>query len=200
MTVSNNDILRATATFTLGRGSLMQQVIHYQYTGAGDTDDEVGDKIKLDFDAIYANVETKLDTNVTSEELDVWLWDAALNQFDGIYTEDFTSINGTEVGEMLPNGAAAMIGTYTSLPRRTGRKFVSGFAESGYGETGWTAGVATQLGLMVADIFSSQSTANGTLQAGVFNEATESFLAFKNAGYYNVYANYQRRRRPGVGI
>lgn len=200
MTVANNDILRATGSFDIGRGTIAQQVLHYQYAGAGDTDTEVGDQIKIDFTDIYTNFEAVMDASLISTEIDVWLWDTVTNEFNGIFNDNWTDIAGILAGSALPNGTAFLLKILTTLPRRQGRKFVPCIGDSQYLDGGWTGAAISAAGLAIADIFTSVPTANGTLQAGVFNQIDESFLPFRNAGIINTFANYQRRRRPGVGI
>lgn len=200
MAVVDGDILRGTGKFTLGRGSAMQSVLHFKYTGAGDTDDEIGDEISGHFTSMYTNVEDSLDSLTLSEEVDVWRWDAVLDQWDGIYSEPWLLIIGTEAGQQLPNGAAALVRLFSSLPRRQGRKFISGVSTNMYLDAGWTALFLADLALFLADTVASVATANGTLQPGLFNVVDEDFIPFKNAGGVNVFAAYQRRRRPGVGI
>lgn len=200
MAVEAGDVLRATAQFTLGRGAAMQAVFHYEYSGAGDTDDEIGDEIGAQIDAAYTDLEARLDEMVQSEQMSVWKWDTALDEWNGIYQEDWTGVVGLLAGEQLPNGAAALIKPLTNLPRRQGRKFVSGLGTAMYEDTGWSISTLANLALYLADIVDSIPTDNGSLAPGVFNTVTESFAPFKNAGIVNAFASYQRRRRPGVGI
>lgn len=178
----------------------MQQVMHFEYSGAGDTDDEVGDEIAGHFTSMYTNVEDRMDELTLSEEIEVWLWDTVGKQFDGIYQEPWLLIIGTIVGAQMPNGVAALVRLLTNKPRRQGRKFIGGFSAALYDDAGWGAPTLAILALFVADAVVSVATANGTLVPGVFNTATESFQPFKAAGIVNTFAGYQRRRRPGVGI
>ncbi len=200
MAVVDGDIVRATGTFTLGRGSAMQSVLHFEYSGAGDSDDEVGDEISAHFTSMYTNVEPRMDELTLSEVVNCWKWDTVLNQWDGIYQEPWLFIIGALVGQQLPNGAAALVRLFTALPRRQGRKFIGGISDSQYLDTGWDALMLADMALFVADAVAVVTTLNGSLQPGLFNILLESFIPFKNEGAINVFAAYQRRRRPGVGI
>lgn len=205
MTVNDGDIVRAVGSLSLGRGTIMQQVFHFRYTGTGDTDDAVGDAIKLWFTSVYTNVETDMDNLCVSTEVGVWLYDMVAHVFNGIYQEDWLFIIGTLAGYEMPNGVAALVKLHTGLPRRQGRKFVSGLGIANYLDTGWAAPMIVNLALMIADIFAVATTPNGVLNSGTFNvddtsTLYETFEMFKNSGVINFYADYQRRRRPGVGI
>lgn len=178
----------------------MQSVMHFEYSGAGDTDEEIGDEISGHFTSMYTNVEDRFDQMVLSEEVSCWKWDTALSRWDGMYSEPWLFIIGEVVGQQLPNGAAALVRLYTALPRRQGRKFISGISGSQYLDAGWEALMLADMALFVADSVVSIATANGTLQPGLFNTVTESYIPFKGAGAINVFCGYQRRRRPGVGI
>ncbi len=200
MAVVNDDIIRATLSLVSARTQIHQNVFHYKYTGSGDTDDEVGDEITAALDAAYTTIEASLDSGVVSTELDAWLWDAVLKQFDGIYSEPIITIIGSQAGVSLPDGAAALVRLFTNKPRRQGRKFIGGMSEEGYADTGWAPAQLVALALFISAIVSAVITLNGTLTPGTFNLVTESFEPFKNAGSINTFCAYQRRRRPGVGI
>lgn len=205
MTVTDGDIVRGVGKFTLGRGTVMQQVFHFKYTGTGDTDDAVGDAIKLWFTSVYTNVETDMDNLCLSTEVVCWLYDSVAHLFNGIYAEDWLFIIGSLAGYEMPNGVAGLVKMHTSLPRRQGRKFISGLGVAHYLDTGWAAPLLVNLALVIADIFANATTPNGVLNSGTFNlddtsVLYETFAAFKNSGVVNVFADYQRRRRPSVGI
>lgn len=205
MPVVDGDILRATGSLTLGRGTISQSVKHFKYSGAGDTDDEVGDAIMAWYTSVYTNVEDSLDNLCLSTQLEVWLYDMVTHMFDGIYLEDWLTIIGTLAGYEIPNGVAGLIKMHTALPRRQARTFVAGLGGANYLDTGWNAAVIADLALMSADMYLTSATANGLVAAGTFNVDDESplyetFAQFKNSSALNQYANYQRRRRPGVGI
>lgn len=199
MTVSQGDVLRCAASFDDVRGSTVMNVYHYEYSGSGDTDASVGAYLKAEMTSCYEDIEADLDEGFSSVEVEVWKWDPVLNQWDGIYSDTWTDIVGTQTGGALPSGVAALLLLYTGLPRRQGRKYIAGMNEADYDDNGWSAAAIVNLGLSSADMMSSRATDNGTLHPGVFNETTESFQQFTNSGAIKSYAGYQRRRRPGVG-
>lgn len=200
MAVVDGDILRFTAQLDLGRGSTMQHVYTYEYSGSGDTDAEVGSQIKGKLDQEYDHLEDVLDQLVVSEQVTAWLWDAILEEWNGIYSDVWETFSGQTVGQQLPNGAAVLLKLLTGKPRRQGRKFVSGASNAHYVDAGWTAASLVNIALFGAGIIGSVATANGTLDPGVFNQITQSFIPFTTSIVINTFANYQRRRRPGVGI
>lgn len=204
MTVADGDIIRATGSLDLGRGSISQSVKHFKYSGAGDTDFAVGDAIRTWFTSAYTNIEADLDDLCTSTQVECWLYDFVTHTFNGIFLESWLTIIGILAGSEIPNGVAGLIKLHTALPKRQGRTFVGGFGNFNYLDTGWNAAVVASLALMSADMNNTSATPNGLVAPGNFNvdelsALYETFAAYTSSSALNQYANYQRRRRPGVG-
>jgi len=200
MSVSNGDIVRGVVEFLAPQNALSQNVFTFEYTGSGDTDAEVGAEFESWAAAAWEIIDQDLNVGFGSEVSRLWKWNAVDNEWIGIWDDTFQTIQGEDNGHMLPHGAACLMKFYTSIPKRQGRKYLQGYTENTQTSGVWDSLPLARMATFVSALLGDITTTNGTLEGGVFNEVTESFLPFRSEGGISLYQGYQRRRRPGVGI
>ena len=153
MSVTVGDVVRCVAEWDMPDGTIAQIVYHLRgKTGGIATDATMLAAARDALQAAWLNIDQEVSTAVLGSLLECFVWDFALNQFDGIGSIPFGALDGTNVGEMLPHGAAALVKMFTVSARRQARKYVPGLVETTQDEGTIGGASLTQLALFAADI------------------------------------------------
>lgn len=203
MAVVSGDILKTTMNFTLGDGTITQNVFYHQRHGITVvTDGTVMTKIEEWIEAMYAEVAGMVKNDVLAglmvTDFVEWVvdkWEVTGNL--GTRTPTFTP---TGVGDMLPNQSSAFCVFKTSRPKTVGRKFLLPFEEAWQAGTFLVAGAVTDMVAWADDAVNDVDLVVPLdyLSPGVVRTGVNSWLEFTLAIVTNVLGS-QRRRRPGVG-
>lgn len=206
MSVTVGDVVRCVAEWDMPDGTIAQIVYHLRgKTGGIATDATMLAAARDALQAAWLNIDQEVSTAVLGSLLECFVWDFALNQFDGIGSIPFGALDGTNVGEMLPHGAAALVKMFTVSARRQARKYVPGLVETTQDEGTIGGASLTQLALFAADIDDDVTAGALILEFGTFNVEPlsalfETFSEASGAVQAESVMAYQRRRRPGTGI
>jgi len=203
MSVQEGTILRVVASLLFPDDVIMQNVFHISLTtivGGGDEEDVVDDLVEW-IDDIYAELVSEIATAIDGDEIKVYEYDAADDDFDEIGSGVMTlaAAGGTE---MMPHGVAFMQ-TYKTLdPDIDGRKYWGGFVEASHIDGDWWSGTLAN-GVDVANIVINTVTGGTTgnsYQPIVWSPTQKIGQAYSGTVIHNAVVAYQRRRKPGVGI
>jgi hypothetical protein len=203
MTVTDDDILRVVQTLTWADGNIIQNVYNCKISGGGGPydDQDVADDMADWMDTIYDGLAAAMSSELNTGEAVTYLFDPVGSDWDEV-AGDVPTFTPAAGGEYLPTGVAAMARANSTDPDVQARKFFGGFTEDVAIDGGWTT---SALALLVAAgldwITAFTGTATGaTFTPGVWSPTTTTFFAFVAHLIVNGIANYQRRRRPGVGV
>ena len=202
MTVTNGDILRVDLFYSLLQNVVGQHVFHYEYTdNTTRPDQEVVDDMKELAIAWAVLWRPLASTAETVSSVSVSLRGAG-GKFLPIGQANI-NIAGTSAQAVLPQGVALLLrGTVVGSSGQS-RKFIPGLVASVCPNGVWNASALT-LGADLALLYVSDLTqlpaVNGDYQPGTFVVSTGILKPLTGTVFVNVEANYQRRRRPGVGI
>ena len=200
--MSQNDIYRATATFTMPGSTVAQWVWHYkQIIGGTPTAQQIADAVRSHVGQAFNEIEDHVIDTVIGDTLDIALWDTTLKQFDTIAQSDLSGADGQNaIDEMLPHMDSGVVTFLTGVGRSIGKKFVFGLVETAQSESVAIGAVVTALAAF-ATIFIDTVTAGGIdIEPGNFNLATELFRLYTGTVQANARLGPQTRRRPGIGI
>lgn len=181
-------------------------VFHYEATtGTTETDLVVLTALRDSLDGACIGLETHLHANMDSTECELFVWDPILNRYDGTSQIGWTTFNGVNVAEPLPNQVAGLVKFFTAVGRRQGRKYIPGLTESGWTGASWSAGLVTAMGVWAAIQDNLVPATGVTMFPGVFNSTVgsalfETFEPFAGVTAVDTVASTQRRRKPSVGI
>jgi len=202
MTVVNGDILRVDLDFLLVSNVIAQNVFHYQYTGNPVLEDsEVVGDMNLMAQA-WANLWAPVagDANAVSQS------SVSLRGVGGKFTPLGVlpvNIPGLSAQASLPQGCALLLRATIVGSTGQGRKFIPGLAFTTAPDGTWNA-TALTLGADLGALYVSDLTqlpfVIGEYQQGTFNTGTGILKPTTGTVFVNTEVNYQRRRRPGVGI
>ncbi len=204
--IDATDVLRLVISAAMPDSVVAQLVIHYLATaGSGGDEATILTALAANIEAALTDMQAMISTGVSTTEADLLKYDPVLHQFDGIENEALSGFTGGDVGHMLPHGDALLLKFYTTFPRRQGRKYIYGLGEANQQGGTWSAALLVAAALASADFMDTIVSDGITLVPGTFNvtpasDYYETFEAFVNAGGINSFCDYQRRRRPGVGI
>lgn len=203
MTVAVGDILRIVMNFTWDGGSIQQNVYNCKIGGSGGPFDaqDVCDDMADWMDNLYDNVKASMSQDLTSGLATVYVWDPVDGDWDELGSGN-PAFSCSSVGDVLPYGIAAMIRANSTDPDVQGRKYLGGFTEDQQSDGSWGASPLTYFLAFGADWVAQfvGSTSGATFDPGVWSASSSTFYAFIANYIVNAIANYQRRRRPGVGI
>ncbi len=206
MTVGVGDVVRVVAEWDIPDGTIAQLVYHYLgVSGTTATDAQMATQVEIRLGTAWVQIAADIANSVLGSTIELYLWDFALNRWDGIATVQSIGQDGTSVTDMLAHGAAGLVKMFTSASRRQARKYVMGLTEGVV--TDGTIGVAPlgRLALFAADLDNDIVAGGLTASFGTFNtEPTsplyETFSVTSGANQAEAIIAYQRRRRPGTGI
>lgn len=203
MAVTDNDILRVVQTMTWDDGNIIQNVYNCKITGGGGPydDQDVADDMAEWMDEIYDGLAGVLSSELNVGEAVTYLYDAVGDDWDEVAgaVPTFAPI---AIGQYLAQGVAAMVRANSTDPDVQARKFFGGLTEDSSIDGGWSVSVLASLvaaGLDWITPFVGTET-GATITPGVWSPTQSLFFAFVEHLIVNAIANYQRRRRPGVGV
>lgn len=200
------DIVKFVAKGTMESGNEWNWVWHYRAQGGvSETDLVVLTALRDHLDLSSAPLEAHMHTNTDSTECELFVWDAVLNRFDGTAQIAWTTMNGTNVAEPVPNQIAALTKSFTAVGRRQGRKYLPSFTETAQTGNAWSAALLAAL-VLWAGLMDNLVTAGAiSFFAGVWNVDVlsplfETFEDFAGVIAVDTNPSTQRRRKPNVGI
>lgn len=206
LTVNQNDIIRASARFTLPDGDDHVNVYHWRYLGTGDSDDDVMDAIHVKLSEMYAELTQQLQQNMDPYDIVYSIVDnvGGVEKTTRVLgTKTFTmSVPPASTGEMLPGPDAAIVNLRTNVPRVFGRKYISGIVETFQDKGVLNSSALTALGNYAVELLVNPVLTNGNLEPGVFSIKAGSAAGWWAAigeGVVNAIMGSQRRRRKGRG-
>ena len=197
MTVVQNDVVRATAEMDVN-GNALQNVYHFRSTNLATIGDS---QALLDMgvimDTLYTFIIGQMSTVANFNQV------RAQNVTQSVLlgTTPFpVIIAGTNVADVLPQQAAAIITYPTAKPLTRGSAFYGGMTEGANGtfgsiNAGTLAALANVGVFMLAEIILGPNS----WRSVVFNTLLKTFVIPTAASIPSVMRT-QRRRRPGVGI
>lgn len=194
------ETLRVVAKYSAPNSSEILNVFHYQYGGAGDTDEDVlAECVTFFTDNWGAAWAAFASTDLDFDEIEL---DIISDQ--GLVVRNVGSapigVPGLYVNDMCPTGVSALITADTIFPKQRGRKFVAGLNEFWVVDSLMAAGAIVKLVLLVVEYLDViEGLLNGTLTPGVLSKTLENFVAFQSSGAVTDVPAYQRRRKPNVG-
>lgn len=203
MTIGLGDVLRTAVNFTLGDGTLFQNVFHHRKVGLGiDTDATHVAAIQSWANAMYAELIVHVHNGVVAALSSVdrveWVTDQwKVVENIGVFSPTFVPTGSSEA---LPNQVSAFIVFKTERPKSVGRKFLFPMVESSSGAGILVASCVTQLVAWADDALSNIviDAPLDYLVPGIPRTAEDTFLDFSLAVVTNLVGT-QRRRRPGYG-
>lgn len=196
-----DDIYRVTANFTGYNAQLINWVWHYKQVDVGSPP----------VNTILSNIVTALTTNwddiksflvpeVDGDTCDLALWDAALNRFDTIATQDISALTGTAAADGLPLNSSPYVTFFTDIGRSRGKKKIFGVAETAVTRGALDVGILAALALFAAGFDDDVSAAGVIYRPGNFNRVTETFIEWDQATVgVGAFAGSQYSRLPGRG-
>ena len=202
MTVVAGDILRTSVNFTLGDGSLFQNIYHHKRTGVG----IIGDAshvsvIEFWVEAMYGEIDDIVSDTVNEGLCSVdkveWVvdtWEVVENI--GTFTP---TIGFSSVAEPLPNQMSAFVVFKTNRPKTVGRKFLFPFTEAEQSSGILSGGTVTKVVAYADDAVNNLTLQVGDyLVPGVVRTGVDEWWEFYVAIVTDLMGT-QRRRRPGYG-
>lgn len=206
MTIAVGDVIRIVAEWDIPDGTIAQLVYHvFGDFGTTGTDAQMLTAAEGALQTAWANIAANVADSVLGADLEAYKWDFTLNRWDGLGSIPMIGIDGTNVNQMLPHGAAGLVKINTEALRRQARKYVPGLAEDTQDEGTISGAVVTNLALFGLDLDDAFLVGGLTVGFCTFNTDPLSPLfetyseASGTAGAEAIVA-YQRRRRPGTGI
>ena len=203
MSVAENTILRVVQQLTWDDGNIMQNVFNCKISGGSPPydDQDVADDAADWMDDVYDGQAAAMADNIATGEATVYKYDPVGNDWDEVAGDvpTFTPISG---GQYLPTGVAGMVRANSIDPDVQGRKFFGGFTEDVSEDGGWTTSMLVILLAAALDWITpfTGAASGATFTPGVWSVVNTAFYEFVEHTIINAIANYQRRRRPGVGI
>lgn len=205
MTIDVDDVVRVVLTWDAPLATLAQNVWHMQMvSGAGADPADVLDDLHTQWTVAMGDLQGHLSEEYSAVLFELFQWDYALHQFDGVGNEVMVGEVGVDAGDYLPHGCAYVVRYLTESSRRQGRIFIPGIPDTKV--TDGVLEVATEAALVdfMSDWGTDISVTGGLFSLCTFNVEPASPLyetASLATGDYvvNSLPGYQRRRKPGVG-
>lgn len=206
MSLEVGDVIRVAMTGESPGANVFQNVWHYRMAvGAGGDEDLFLAAVEAKWRLAFAEITTRIASSFLYSFMEAWKRDTVNQRWDGIAALDISDTPGTNVGDPLPHGAAALNRHITTVFRRQGRHFIPGMAEA---ETALGLFASAALSDMAdyGAIFDDTVIEGGNqYDWGVYNVDAASvlfqtFAQASNTVIANGIVAYQRRRKPLVGI
>jgi hypothetical protein len=152
-------------------------------------------------EAIYDEISAGLSDELSQRLCTTYEYDSVDEEWDevgfGVSAQDFS---GT--AEYLPPGVAVLVRASTTDPDVQGRKYFGGFTEDQIADGVWQGPLLTVL-LLAAAVWITPfvgSASGASITPGVWSVKNSVLVPLIDSFVVSAIANYQRRRRPGVGI
>lgn len=206
MTVDIGDVVRVVIEWDVPDGTIAQVVYHLiGVSGASVTDAVLGAAVEAAWEVAWLLIDQEISDTVLGSSIEVSKWDFTLNRFDGIFTSPLAASDGTNVGQPMAHGGAALVKLFTTASRRQARKYLPGMVEANQDDGTINAATLTQLALWGGSLDNPVTAGALTLNFCTFNTEAASPL-FETAAQASQetqaegFFAYQRRRKPGTGI
>lgn len=206
MTVVLGDILRLVAKIDIQNGTEANWVFHYEVTGGtSETDLAVLTGLRDDLDLACNTIEGDLHDSVHSTEVELFVWDAVLDRFDGTSQLGWITFDGTDAGQAFMNQQAMLVKFFTNLARRQGSKYLPPHAEPAANGNLWLAGELVNALAWSAILDDALVIGSVTVHPCTFNTDAASPLfetseLFSGVTAVDTNPSTQRKRKVGVGI
>lgn len=200
------DILRATTVFVLPNSDIGNLVFTFVGVSGSETNyATIANAIEAAHETAFADVETDTALGVDPDELQLAEWDFVLNQWDGKAAVISNYPDGSEAGEVSPNGIACVTRYITEARRRQARKFFPGIPEAHQNNDALSAGYIANAVLTSVNLNDDIVAGGVTLRPCVFNDTFgeplfETHAELIQVSFVNTLVGYQRRRQGGAGI
>jgi len=205
MAVQDGEIVRVVVRFKrTGSGDIVNRY-YWQYSGVGDSDQDIQTNVVLKvnemYDNFYGQLWSGLDPFDIKADVVDWL-DGKETTVRTVFVTSWTMTNAPSGGtDSMPPMDAAIINYRTLRPQTFGRKYIGGFLESVQNGGDLTSAFVTQLEAFVVDHLVDIITTNGTMNPGVLGKTfnvIDHFWPFLE-GVVSSLVGTQRRRRANRG-
>lgn len=203
MSIPADTVLRVVASMLWTDGNVNQNVFNCKIAGGSPPydEDDVLDDCEDWLDNMYLNLVAMMSDEMDGNELLVYKWDAAGQDWDEVGSQAWTYNPGSG-GQQLPRGTAALVRLWSDDPDVQGKKYIPGLTEDYLTDGLYTAGTITNLLAFAADWFAPfvGAASGGTITPGVWSVAQLVFKAALDHFATSTIPAYQRRRKRTVGI
>ena len=203
MSVAENDILRIVASLLWTDGNVNQNVYNCKISGGSPpyADADVADDAEDWLDNMYANITIIISDELDGNEVLVYKYDAAGDDWDEVTSQSFTW-NPSSTSDQLPRGVAALLRLWTTDPDVQGKKYIGGMVEGALIDGLWQGTDLITLLAFAADWYTPfvGAATGATFTPGIWSVATTAFLAGVDHISASAIPAYQRRRKRTVGI
>ena len=205
-TLTVGDIVQVVQTWDTPLSSVAQNVWHLEMvSGAGADSSLLLPAILTQQQVAFADITLAVDDHFEVVQHDLLLYDFAVHRFNGLHSQAASSMVGTGTGDYSPHGVAAVGRIVTEIPRRQGRTFIPGLADTAIFDGVLVAAIEVDLADYLADFIVDISVTGGLFTWCTFNQEPLSiYYETSSLTIGSVIANslpgYQRRRKPGVGL
>lgn len=197
MAFESQDVVRVSARMTKGGGQDMVGVWHFalQDVGAA-TQAQILEDIVERMEYVYDQINHLMSDEVTFEDITVYIE----GKDDSYPPQAFPTLTvGSLTDTSLPAATCVLGLMSTGVKRIVGRKYLGGFTEAHWSDTGWTSTLTTQAATMLGVFASLATMTNGVdIIGGVWSPTQQSFNTITGVRIQGD-ARYQRRRRLGAG-
>jgi hypothetical protein len=203
MSLPVGTILKVVCTLVADDASLIQNVFGAVIGGSGgpfDEDDIVSDLTDW-VDTMYGNLTGRIKSTIDPSEVKVYEYDAVDDDFDEVGTGVPTFVT-SNTGATLPRGVAVLINAKTTDPDVNGKKYIGGLTEDAWGDGAWISAALADIADFATDWYTPfvGAASGATMAGGIWSPTNKNFYLLSGTFIVPVTANYQRRRRPGVGV
>jgi hypothetical protein len=168
-----------------------------EYTGTGDDDADVVDRVTEWLDTAYDYHDQHMTTQTDFDSIEI----RNLTQATDLGTHLWDTLtSGSGSGDSMPLQTAPLVLFNTGVTGSQGRKFLPLVTENTHIGLGDLSGVLTSdLALWAAEMLVDRVLPNGTLACGNWNKDLLRFAEWTTA-QVKSWLHTQRRRNKGVGI
>lgn len=203
MTIQSGTILRVVASMLWTDGNINQNIYNAVVTGGGAPwdDQDIIDDAEAWLDNLYANLTTFVSEELDGNEVVVYKWDAAGQDWDEVGSQAW-GWNPSNVDEQLPRGVAGLVRMWTDDPDVQGKKYLPGLCEANLVDGLWSASLVTAMLALGADWLTPfvGGTSGGSWAPAVWSVVGKVAEAAVDHIATSTIPAYQRRRKRNVGI
>lgn len=199
MTIGNGKDLKGVLEILLPDSVVALNVFNY-LTDFQEAQEEnsVASKMRQHVQGVFGDLLAQIVDDADLGDLYCYVWN---NPHWELFSTETPTATFTSTGDMLPHGVSALIRQYTTRPTTIGRKYVPGFGEGQITAGAWNSTALTALAAAAVEWGETQEvSANNDIIPAIFSKKTLFSYGFSETAVIPVYAGYQRRRRPGVGM
>lgn len=195
-----DDIFRAAVHITMPEQVDAYNILGLKCLAGSCTDAEFLTACATYIQNLYATMDDVMSDQVDLAEttvtkvifsVDKWIVDALVGTF-------LPSFTATETADMLPHAMAAVLTLPTAIPKKRGRIFVPGVAETHQSDSLLSSTAATALGNFGTTLRSGFTAGGATFNYHVLGK--DGLATYPTSFVVNGIMGTNRRRKPGVGI